>query len=188
MLLPGSPRVPPQDPHASQHQHGWEQAGWCCLAVGNGEVGELVSENQNPQGTHYHWKTPDPPPHHPLAKIWAEGAGWGASPGHPASSWVPALRFMVLRAASVAWSILQRAAFGHRSHPNLPRDSEMRNSAAPRSGFWGDPKGMGAARGSLRLQPWEGSGHGGNSRAGSTPRLCPGKDTVAGTSPEGDLF
>lgn len=47
---------------------------------------------------------------------------------------------------------------------------------------------MGAAKGFLRPQPWEESGRGGSSRTGSTPWLCPGKDTVAGTSPEGDLF
>lgn len=97
MLFPVSPRVrPPPDPHASQYRQ-WVGAGRlvlpCC-----GETVRWASwyrKTQIPQGTRYCWKTPDPPPRHPPAEIQAKGAGWGASPRHPASSRVPTLHFMV---------------------------------------------------------------------------------------------
>lgn len=49
------------------------------------------------------------------------------------------------------------------------------------------PEGWEQQGGTLCPQPQEGPGRGGDSsRSGSTPRLCPGKDTVARTSREGD--
>lgn len=185
------PCVPPGPTRPPAPAVGGSRQAGAALPWGNGEVGELVSGSPNPWRSHYiagkHLicclaVLPD--------EIQAKGAGWGASSRHPASLQVPRLSFMVPGVlpgvTTVAWGIPQRAACGHRSHPNLPRDWEMCGSAVPRGGFWGDPRGMGAAKGAPRPQPREGSSRGGSSRAGSTPRLCPGKDTAAGTSREGD--
>lgn len=105
----------------------------------------------NPRGTRCHWKTPDPPLRHSPAEFQAKGSGWGASPRHSATSQAPVLQpygaLVSLGAASGAWGILRRAAWGSRSHPDPPGDSEMRGSAAPGGGFWGRSRRDGSSKG-----------------------------------------
>lgn len=183
MLLPGCPLrvVPPP-----RHQH-WVGVGRLVLPCCGGTA-NWYREAQIPQGTRYRWKTPDPPPRHPPWRNPGKGSRMGGQAlGTPIARRVLGCSALVPRSGSCLRAVPgasrkeQPAATGAtRISPETWRHMAQ---PCPGMGFGELPEQQG---GTLRPWPREGSVGSGSSQAGAKPRLCPGKDTVAGTSWEGD--